>query len=202
LIMAIVELKTLGLPIEIDCVVGNHPRLVPTMPSKRQAQLSLDWAVYKYLETKFEDDDQITIRIHPGQFGIVKHYDHRYVLEHGYQAKPGDALTERIRKMFDSPIFREATGLTGSSADMVIIGDKHRPESGTGYLVNGSLVGQGEYGVMLRLDPIPAVQWMFGLSKSHPTTFMYPLDVTSITSDEIDNPFSEYATQFMLEHGR
>ena len=202
LIMVVLELKTLGVPIEIDTVVGNHPRLVPQMPAKRQAELSLDWLIYKYVEEKFIDDPQVTVRVHDGQFGIIKQYGHRFVIEHGYGAKSGEALPDRLRKMFDSPLYREATGMEGSSVDCVIIGDKHRSESGQGYFVNGGLPGQGEYGVMLRLDPITACQWMFGISKSHVRTFFYELDVTGNTNEGASNPMSAYATEYMSQHGR
>jgi hypothetical protein len=40
--MGIQELKTLGLPIKIKCVVGNHPRLTNNMPTKRQGHQSMD----------------------------------------------------------------------------------------------------------------------------------------------------------------
>jgi hypothetical protein len=202
LIMAILELKTTGLPIEVDCVVGNHPRLVPTMPAKRQAHLSLDWAIYCMVQQKFENDPQVKVKVHDGQFALVEKYGHRFVLEHGYKASVGDAMTDRLRKMFDSPLFREATGLTGASVDMTIIGDKHRMAVGQGHMVNGSLVGQGEYGVMLRLDPINAVQWMFGTSREHTVTYQYALDVTGQVDESASNPMSMYTTEFMRAHGK
>lgn len=202
LIMAIIEVKTLGLPIEIDAVIGNHPRLVPQMPAKRQAHLSLDWNIYNYVAMYFEKDPQVTVRVHDGQFGIVEQYGHRFVIEHGYQARVDEKMTDRIRKMLDSPIYREATGLEGSSVDCLIIGDKHRSEHGQAYYVNGSLTGQGEYGVMLRLEPINACQWLFGISKSHTQTFMYELDITGLVDESSSNPMSAYATQFLARHGR
>jgi hypothetical protein len=111
-------------------------------------------------------------------------------------------MTDRLRKMFDSPLFREATGLTGASVDMTIIGDKHRMAVGQGHMVNGSLVGQGEYGVMLRLDPINAVQWMFGTSREHTVTYQYALDVTGQVDESASNPMSMYTTEFMRAHGK
>ncbi len=201
LIMAIHEIKTLGLPIELDCIVGNHPRLLAQMPAKRQAHLSLDLVVYEVVAQAFAGDEQVKVNIHYSQFGIVEKEGHRFVLEHGYHAKP-DTLPERIRKMFDNPLYREATSYEGSSVDCVVIGDKHRAEVGDQYIVNGSLVGQGEYGVSLRLDPIRAVQQFFGVSKSHTRTFHYELDATGYCSEDTDNPMSAYTFEYMRQHGR
>jgi hypothetical protein len=158
--------------------------------------------IYRYVAEKFEGDSQVTVRVHGGQFGIVEQYGHRFVIEHGYGAKNGESLPDRLRKMFDSPLYREATGMEGSSVDCVIIGDKHRSESGQGYFVNGALPGQGEYGVMLRLDPINACQWFFGISPSHTRTFYYELDVTGNVDETANNPMSAYTAQYMQEHGR
>jgi hypothetical protein len=203
LIMAIEEIKTLGIPIEVDCIVGNHPRIgLKKMPTKRQAQTSFDFVVYKMIEEKFTDDAQVTIRTHPGQFGIVALFDHRIVVEHGYGATGQQDMVAKIRAMYDSPVYRESTGLSGTSIDFLVIGDKHRAQSGEGYLVNGCLPGSNELGVAWRLSPIGAIQQMFGISKKKIPTFIYPLDVSPIVSEEPDNSFSEYATSFMESYAR
>lgn len=201
LILAILELKTLGLPIELDCTVGNHPRLLAKMPAKRQAHLSYDWLIYTMVEQYFETDSQVTVRVHTGQFGLVQQFNHRFIVEHGYGAKD-ENLADRLRKMFDSPVYRRATGTEGTAIDCVVIGDKHQAKVGEGYIVNGCLSGSNEYGMSLRLAPIGAIQQMFGISRSHVRTFHYELDATDIVSETVDNPMSEYATGFMQEHGR
>jgi hypothetical protein len=104
--------------------------------------------------------------------------------------------------LFDSPVYRAATGLEGTSLDLVIIGDKHKDEVKNGFVLNGALCGSDEYGMCLRLKPIPAVQQMFGICKKQPITFHYPLNVTAIRSDSADNPMSEYAIQFMQNNAR
>jgi hypothetical protein len=201
LIIALLELKTLGVPIEADCVVGNHPRLLVKMPAKRQAHLSYDWLIYTMVEQYFENDPKVTIRVHTGQFGLVEIMGHRFVVEHGYGAKDS-TLPERLRKMYDSPVYRAATGLEGTAVDYVVIGDKHQAKDGPGYMVNGALTGSDEYGMSLRLSPIGAIQQMFGVCKSKIKTFHYELDVTNVISETPDNSMSTYATTFMKEHGR
>ena len=203
LVMAIDELKTLGIPIEADCIVGNHPRIgLANMPTKRQAETSYDWIIYKMLEQRYQDDKQVDIRIHLGQFGIVDLAGHRVVVEHGYKASGDIDMVAKIRAMYDSPVYRNSSGMTGSSVEYIVIGDRHRAQTGEGYMVNGCLSGSNELGVAWRLSPIGAIQQMFGISKSKIPTWTYPLDVCSETSEEAKNPFSEYTQRFMEKHGR
>ena len=199
LIIAILELRTLGIPIEIDCVVGNHPRLLAKMTARKQAHLSYDWIIYQMIAQYFEKDPSITVRVHKGQFGVVELMGHRIVVEHGHMADV-KTLQERVRNMFDNAMYRNATGLKGESVSLVVIGDKHRDQMVHGAIVNASLCGGDEYGVFLRLEPVPAVQQMFGISKKKPVTFHYGLDVTDVVSEAPDNHMSKYAIDFMREN--
>jgi hypothetical protein len=202
--MLIVELKVLGLPIEIDCVVGNHPRLLAKMPTKRQAHLSFDWIVYEMLADMFKGDDQIKITIHTGQLGIVEQYGHRFVVEHGIDVSSGkeEQIEDRLRALFDDPVYRKATGLKGSAFDMILQGNMHKPKMLERTIINGCLTGQNELGMGWRLKPIKCIQQMFGISEGHVTTWHYPVDVTSVKSDKAQNPFSDYTRWYMKRHGR
>lgn len=202
LIMAVTDLKSLGIPIEADCTVGNHPRTLVKMPTKRQAHTSFDWVVYTMLEQHFANDSQVNIRVHTGQFGIVDQLGHRCVVEHGYGATGQQDMVARVRAMFDSPVYRNATGMTGTSVDYLVIGDKHRAQFGEGYMVNGCLSGSNELGTAWRLAPIGAIQQMFGISKSKIPTWCYPLDVSDVQSEGPDNDYSIYTNSFMEQHGR
>lgn len=203
LIMAFEELRTLGVPIEADCTVGNHPRIaLLKMPTKRQAHTSYDWIIYTILANHFENDPQVDIRINTGQFGIVDQLGHRVIMEHGYGATGQQDMVARVRSMFDNPVYRNQTGMTGSSVDFLCVGDKHRAQLGEGYIVNGCLSGSNELGTAWRLQPIGAIQQMFGISAKQIPTWSYPLDVSDVQSESPDNPFSEYACTFVDEHGR
>jgi hypothetical protein len=204
LIMAVYEIKTLGKKITIHCVVGNHARLMAKMPSKRQAHTSFDWLIYVMVQQAFANDEQVKMVVHTGQFGVLDVYGHRIIIEHGYgaDARDGRDLETRIRGIFDSPTYRRATGLEGTAVDYVIIGDKHQAKEGERYMVNGCLSGSNEYGMSNRFSPIGAIQQMFGISKKRIPTWVYPLEVTDIMSEAVDNSFSEYADDFMKEHGR
>jgi hypothetical protein len=203
--LGIEEYKTLGIPIEMDCVVGNHPRTTHTMPTKRQAHLSLDYFVYENLATYFRNDDQVKITIHTGQVGSKDILGHRYIIEHGIGVPhmKEEAFEDRIRALYDDPLWRKANGdFKGASFEQIVIGNMHRPKFLERTVVNGSLVGQNELGVSWRLKPIRAQQMLWGVSKSLPRTWQYAIDTTENRSMKADNPIGEFATWYMKHNHR
>jgi hypothetical protein len=202
--MALTDILTLGIPVQVDCIVGNHPRMLAKMPTKAQAQVSFDWIIYEMLADAFKDNPHITINVHTGQIALVEHFGWRYVIEHGIDVKNGheEEFEDRIRALFDDPTYRQATNLKGSSFDNIIIGNLHKPAVLERTVKNGSLTGQNELGQSWRLKPIKAQQIMFGISKSHVRTWTYAVDVTDNISEKSDNPYSSYASEFLKRHGR
>jgi hypothetical protein len=204
--MGIEELKTLGIPIQVECIVGNHPRITAKMPTKRIAHLSLDWAVYEIVANYFRNDDQVTINVHTGPMEAVDILGWRYLIEHGIDVKSGgeENLEDRIRGLLDDATYRQAVGLSGPSFDQIVIGNMHKIKSLERVRVNGCLTGQNELGVSWRLKTIKAMQWLWGVSEEHVSTFEYKLDVTPIRDSKKDrnNPFGEYTADYMRKHSR
>lgn len=204
IILGLTDLKALGIPIQVDSIVGNHPRQTFKVPTKAQAQTSYDWLVYEMVATHFAADQQVTVNVHTGQMARIKILDWTYVIEHGIGWSNGNEedFESRIRDLFDDPIYREATGLQGTSFDQIIIGDKHKPAFLERTIKNGSLIGQNELGQSWRLKPIRAQQLIWGISKSHVRTWQYQLDMTEIKDEKGSNPFLDYAKEFVGRHGR
>jgi hypothetical protein len=204
LVMSLSEMKTLEMPIRVDAVVGNHPRSTAKVPTKAQAQTSFDWMVYEMAAQALEKDEQFNFNIHTGQIALVQRYGWRYVLEHGIEWSNGkeEDFEDAIRALFDDPVYRSATGLTGTAFDQVLIGNLHKPAFLERTIKNGALVGQNELGQAWRLKPIKAAQVMWGISKGHVRTWEYQVDVTDVKSEKADNPMSEYAKWFVKKHGR
>lgn len=204
LYMFYTELASLGLPIEIDCVHGNHPRMTPTMPAKRQAYTNLDWLIYEHLADKLSSDKQFNVKVHTSQIGVKKIFNWNYVFEHGINISGGDEekLEDRIRALFDDPVYRKATGYKGASFDQLIIGNTHKSRFMERTIVNGCFTGQNELGMSWRLKPIKAIQCMWGISQKHVRTWQYSIDLTSVVSNKAENPFSEYTVWFMKKHSR
>jgi hypothetical protein len=202
--MGINELKAAGLPINVNCVVGNHPRTVKQMPTKRQGHQSLDWVVYEIVANAFRNDDQVTITIETGQIGMRDVMGHRYLFEHGIDVKSGgeEEFENRLRGLYDDAIYRKATGSRGTTFDQVVIGNMHKPKFLERTIVNGPLVGQSELGVSWRLKPIRSEQALWGITQDAARDWMHPVICTQIISQKAINPFSEYATWFMKKNGR
>jgi hypothetical protein len=192
------EIGTIGLPIEVDAIHGNHPRTSLKMPTKRQAHTNLDWLIYKQT-AKMVDQDQVDFRIHTGQIGRVKLFNWSYVFEHGMGVPSGgeEAFEDRIRALFDDPVYRETTGLRGPSFDQLVIGNMHKAKFLERTVVNGAFPGQNELGQSWRLKPIRASQLMWGVSKKQVRTWQYNIDLTDMRSEKVLNPFSEYTAWLM-----
>lgn len=191
------ELSKLGIPIELDCIHGNHPRMTPKMPTKKQAHTNLDWLIYEMLKTDLERDG-ITVNVHKSQMALKKVYGHTYAFEHGIGVASGkeEDFEDRVRAMFDDPVYRKATGHTGASFDQLVIGNMHKPKFLERTIVNGCYVGQNELGQSWRLKPISPKQLMWGVSKDRARTWEYMIDVDT-TSKKVDNPVSDYAAWFL-----
>lgn len=198
------DLKTLGLPIEIDTIVGNHSRLTVKMPAKHQSQLSYDWIVYEMVKNYFSNDPNIKINVNNGQIGLVKQYGWRFVLEHGIDVRNGheEEFEDKIRALFDDPTYRAATQLKDTTFDNIIIGNLHKQKILERTIVNGTLTGQNELGMSWRLKPIKAQQVLFGISRKHVRTWMYNVDVTHVTSESSINSYSKYVKGYLKEHGK
>ena len=191
------KVASYGIPVEIQAVHGNHPRLSAKMPTKKQAHTNLDWLIYEMLQSDLERDG-IKLNITKGQIGLCRIYKHNYVFEHGMSVSSGaeEAFEDKIRAIFDDPAYREATGYTGASFDQLVIGNMHKPKFLERTIVNGCYVGQNELGQSWRLKPIRPKQLMWGCSPKRVRTWEYMVD-TDTCSSKVENPISEYAAWFL-----
>jgi hypothetical protein len=198
------ELASLGLPIEIDAVHGNHPRLTPKMPTKRQAHTNLDWQLYEFLSDGLKGLDNVRMDICTAQIGSKKLYDWTYLYEHGIGVPSGgeENFEDRLRALFDDPTYREVVKNVGASFDMVVIGNMHKPKFLERTIVNGSYIGQNELGQSWRLKAIRPQQLMWTITPDKVRDWMQAADMTHIRHERSVNPFSDYATWFLKKHGK
>jgi hypothetical protein len=218
--MAIEDLLTLkneGIVEEIVLLfsVGNHMRMAEDlkMPTKLQAMRTFDWLIYQFVIERFKNEPGVTIRTTMSPFIFEDIRGHRYGFAHGSQvgyhnnvmtqAKSIDQFIAHVRALFDSPVYREHAHLTGATFDRFCIGDIHVPLSFPRLLSNGSLNGQNELGANWTLEPIPAGQWIFGVSDKHIQTFQYFLECTSIQRRPEDmNDYGRFAEEYEKRFGR
>jgi len=191
--------------------VGNHTRLDLHMPIKHQAQRTMDWLIYQFLIERFRADKRVTIRETMSPFIFENIRNSRYCFTHGYgvgyknspdvQAKSISQFVALVRGLFDSPEFRKKNGIAGETFSRIVIGDIHVPTSFPRLLSNGSLNGQNELGVNWGLEPIPAGQWLFGVSDKHQQTWQYFLDCSHIQREN-PNAYAQFAAEYAERLGR
>jgi hypothetical protein len=193
--------------------VGNHMRMDEKMPMKLQSQRTLDWLIYQFVMEKFKDHPKITIRAEMSPYIFEEIRGHRHLFAHGVQVgfknhietqcKSMSQFIDRVRAIFDSPEWRRKNNYGGETFSKICIGDIHVPVSFPRLLSNGSLNGQNELGVNWTLEPIPAGQQMFGVSRKHLETWRYFIECTAIQKERGDfNNYGHFAREYTERIGR
>lgn len=193
--------------------VGNHMRMDEKMPTKLQAQRTLDWLIYQFLIERFHHHPKISIQADMSPYIFANIRGHRHLFAHGMQVgyknspdaqcKSMGMFIDRVRALFDSPEWRRKNKLQGETFERACIGDIHVPVSFPRLLSNGSLNGQNELGVNWTLEPIPAGQQLFGVADKHCETFKYFLECSHVQRDREDfNPYGTFAAEYARSFGR
>lgn len=203
--MFLEEMATLGIPIDVDCVHGNHPRMTPKMPTKRQAHTNRDWEIFEQLRFLFREHPLIKFDICTAQIGLKKIYDWTYAFEHGIGVRNGqeEVFEDQLRGIFDDRTHREISHNKGSSFDMALIGNLHKGKFLERTIVNDSYVGQNELGQSWRLKTIRPGQKAWGITAKSPRTWMETIDLGDVRSNKPGkDPISSYAAWFVKKNGR
>jgi len=193
--------------------VGNHMRVDEKMPHKYQAQRTLDWLIYQFLIERFGGYPHVTIRQEMSPYIFETIRGHRHLFAHGMQVgfrNSPDAQNKSItnfinlaRGLFDSPEWRKTNGLEGETFSRACIGDIHIPVRYPRFISNGSLNGQNELGANWMLEPIPAAQWLWGVSESHQETFHYLVESTKVQRQpKYHTSYGVFAEDYMERIGR
>jgi hypothetical protein len=220
---AIEDLLTLTIPDENGNVVieeivllftvGNHMRMDEKMPSKLQAQRTLDWLIYQFVIDKFSGHPKVRIRSEMSPYIFESIRGHRHLFAHGMQVgyrnspdaqcKSMSQFIDRVRALFDSPEWRRKNGLQGETFARCCIGDIHVPVSFPRLVSNGSLNGQNELGVNWTLEPIPAGMQLFGVTEKHIETWKYFLECSQVQKETHDyNAYGIFAKEYADRIGR
>lgn len=220
---AIEDLLTLTVPDEQGNVVveeivllftvGNHMRMDEKMPTKLQAQRTLDWLIYQFVIERFASNPKVRIRSEMSPYIFENIRGHRHLFAHGMQVgyrnspdaqcKSMGMFIDRVRALFDSPEWRRKNNLQGETFARACIGDIHVPVAFPRMLSNGSLNGQNELGVNWCLEPIPAGQQLFGVADNHLETWKYFLECSQVQRAAEDfNAYGTFAAEYSKRFGR
>lgn len=193
--------------------VGNHMRMDEKMPTKLQAQRTLDWLIYQFIIERFRTTPRVTIKQEMAPYIFETIRGHRHLFAHGMQVgyknspdeqcKSMDKFIDKVRALFDSPEWRRKNGWDGETFARACIGDIHVPVEFPRLISNGSLNGQNELGVNWTLEPIPTGQQLFGVADKHLQTWKYFLECGHIQREKEDfNSYGTFAADYAERLGR
>ena len=130
----------------LPCVSGNHGRNTHKTWAKNRNHTSYDWLLYQMLARRFADEPRVTFYVPGGSDGLYRIYNTRYLLTHGDQFRGGDSIIGPI-----GPVFRgrqkklSRNQATGQDFDVMICGHWHSYVQTENLIINGSMIGVGEY---------------------------------------------------------
>ena len=164
-------LKTVGCPIDVISVVGNHGRVgLPKPESKGVATESYDTLVSDLLEMHYRDEKRITFFVPPGPDALVGIYNYRFLFTHGDRMSSGGG---RGFVGAELPILRgfQKTHMDytmrGVILHHVFCGHYHTPLSSAIGTANGCLPGPSEYSLSFRMRPNPPMQAFVTVHPEH-----------------------------------
>lgn len=165
---------TLGCPIVVVRVPGNHDRTTPKPRHKKYNETSLDTIISWHLETTFTGDDRVTFLIPRENDAYFNVLGWDFLLTHGDMMGTGGGtgyigpvapITKGHRKLVET--YKDV----GKNVDYVLTGHYHTAVETEYGFANGSLPGYSEYArLKLRARPAPPVQWLLHIHPEHGVT--------------------------------
>lgn len=160
----------------VPAVTGNHGRNTHKIRAKGRAFTSFDWLLYQFLAKRFEADKRVSFFIPSGPDALYSVYGHKYLLTHGDQFRGGDGMIGAL-----GPIIRgdhkkrSRNGQIGMEYDTLVIGHWHQLIQMQRLIVNGSLVGYGEYAYAGNFGFEAPKQALWITHPTHGITFSMPV---------------------------
>jgi hypothetical protein len=157
--------------IVIPCCYGNHGRTTPKMQADNAHATSLEWLMYQSLRRHYRHQDRLEWRISDGNVLYLEVLGRLLRFHHGdairYQGGIG-GLTIPLTKWQ----LRQDQGI---KADHSFFGHFHQLTMGTGWSVNGSLIGPTAYGLKLGFAPERPQQLLRFLDSERGWTGAFPV---------------------------
>jgi hypothetical protein len=157
--------------IVIPCSYGNHGRTTPKMQADNAHATSYEWLMYQSLRRHYRHEPRIEWHISDGNILYVEVLGRLLRFHHGdairYQGGIG-GLTIPLTKWQ----LRQDQGIR---ADHSFFGHFHQLTMGTGWSVNGSLIGPTAYGLKLGFAPERPQQLLRFLDSERGWTGAFPI---------------------------
>ena len=163
----------------VFCAPGNHARTTKKPAFKDIGATSYDWLIYNLLESHFEDSPDVCFNITSSDDLQYKIYNHGYRMTHGGQFRGGQGFLGHIAPVTRGEIRkRSAAESYGMDYDTLVIGHFHSYGTFKRVVVNGSLIGYGEYAIGNNLPYERPQQALWLTHPEHGITFSCPIFCT------------------------
>lgn len=159
------------LNITIPCSVGNHSRITMKTRSSTERDNSLEYLMYYQLATRFKSESRVKFIINDSYFTYLNVYDKVLRFHHGTRIRSFGAIAG-IHTGTQKAI-RVANQAFRADLDLFGHHHQHMNVSGSGFVANGSLIGNTPYG--MQFGNAPPKQALFLLDKEHGVTIDMPI---------------------------
>lgn len=161
---------------EIDVIVGNHPRLSPKPRAKGGVRDNFDWLLGQLLKMHYVGDDRVTVNVSEAFDLLVPVLDHRHLLTHGDQARGGKGwggMFSPINRMHSKK--KEIRQQEPYQFDTLVMGHFHQSFPTSKLVVGGALKGYDEYASRENFVPEPAQQALWVVTPENGISWMISL---------------------------
>ena len=147
-----------NITIYIPCLSGNHGRTTHKLRIATASRNSYEWVMYKWLASRFRDEERVQFQIADGHHALVDIYGMRLHFHHGDSVRSNGGIGG-----VDVPLGRAVAGWRIKyKSHLSVVGHFHQIQLGERLVRNGSLVGYGCFSDWLAgADPEPAQQAFF-----------------------------------------
>jgi hypothetical protein len=154
----------------VPCSVGNHGRTTAKQQSNA-TENSFEWLMYQSLRRHFRNESRVEWQISDGNILYIDVLGQRLRFHHGDAVKYGGGvggITVPLTKW----IYRQDVGIR---ADHTFLGHFHTLTLGSGFSINGSLIGPTAYSLKLGFPPERPQQLMRFIDSERGFTLSAPI---------------------------
>lgn len=161
--------------IVVPCSFGNHGRLTRKPFSTKAAEHNLEWFMYRQLQERFGSETRLDLRVTRSRLNEeIVLYGRRLRFHHGEDLRYQGGMQGLYGRLHKA--HREWN--MSRQCYMTCVGHFHQAKAFQDIgVVNGSLIGQSAYSIMLQAPYEPPRQMVFLMEKDHGMTFAAPIFV-------------------------
>lgn len=159
---------------------GNHGRRTRKPHAKRFSADNADTHIARLIAQTLGNEDGYAFTIPRSLDADFTVYNTRFSLEHGQTFRGGDGQVGALGPVKRGVLRKkQSSQAEGNPFDVLLLGHFHQlvHAPGQGFIMNGSLVGYGEYARTLKFAPEPAQQALFLVTPEHSVSWAMPVIV-------------------------